>query len=218
MHGCVALTGIDMYVYPDRCHACTWIQSPSIHRNIYINVCGHPSIFRYTYFGAAPSVCGGCARGCARVVCICLRVQSPLPNAPVCLSRACVCACMRGDFLWLRPVRPHVRPLFRGGRGPHARAVRGRRVASTKVKALPEWLGQCMLLEDLCVPRPPRRRHARSQRCRRGAVLLRVRDRRAVRGGSEPPGAAARLARRYAQNTELAELPAAADWPSLKIL
>jgi hypothetical protein len=39
-----------------------------------------------------------------------------------------------------------------------------------------------------------------------------------VRGGPEPPGAAARLARRDASNTELAALPAAADWPSLKHL
>ncbi len=43
-------------------------------------------------------------------------------------------------------------------------------------------------------------------------------DRRAVRGGPGPPGAAARSARRWAHNTELAALPAAADWPSLKIL
>jgi hypothetical protein len=43
-------------------------------------------------------------------------------------------------------------------------------------------------------------------------------DRRAVRGGPEPPGAAARGARRYAYDTELAALPAAADWPSLRIL
>ncbi len=38
------------------------------------------------------------------------------------------------------------------------------------------------------------------------------------RGLPEPPGAAARWARRYADNTELAALPAAADWPSLKRL
>jgi hypothetical protein len=59
---------------------------------------------------------------------------------------------MRGDFLWLRPVRPHVRPSSRGGRGPHARAVRGRHIRATKVKALPESLGRCKLLETLCVP------------------------------------------------------------------
>jgi hypothetical protein len=39
-----------------------------------------------------------------------------------------------------------------------------------------------------------------------------------VVSGPEPPGAAARLARRDAGNTELAALPAAADWPKLKIL
>jgi hypothetical protein len=37
-------------------------------------------------------------------------------------------------------------------------------------------------------------------------------------GGPEPLGAAARLARRYAYSTELAALPAAVDWPSLKKL
>ncbi len=50
------------------------------------------------------------------------------------------------------PVQPHVRPLVRGGRGPHARAVRGRVIRFTKVRALPESLGQCKLLEELCVP------------------------------------------------------------------
>ncbi len=43
-------------------------------------------------------------------------------------------------------------------------------------------------------------------------------DRRAVRGGPGPPGAAGRWARRDATNTELAALPAAADWPNLKTL
>ncbi len=38
------------------------------------------------------------------------------------------------------------------------------------------------------------------------------------RGGPEPPGAAARVARRYAAGSELAALPAAADWPKLKKL
>jgi hypothetical protein len=50
------------------------------------------------------------------------------------------------------------------------------------------------------------------------AWLARAADRRAIRGGPEPPGAAARSARRDAGNTELAALPAAADWPKLKIL
>jgi hypothetical protein len=64
------------------------------------------------------------------------------------------------------------------------------------------------------------------RRCRSSAVGRAPRthgwrarpDRRAVRGGPGPPGAAARWARRDASNTELAALPAAADWPSLKIL
>jgi hypothetical protein len=143
----------------------------------------------------------------------------------------------------------------RGGRGPHARAVRGRDISSTKVQALPEWLGQCKLLEGLCVPRPPPpppcacaavpALRCGAWRCRAGALephraaldaaatalpvvgrrpspahawLARAADRRAVRGGPEPPGAAARWARRDAPNSELAALPAAADWPSLKYL
>ncbi len=53
---------------------------------------------------------------------------------------------------------------------PHARTVRGRYIAFTKVRALPEWLGQCKLLQGLCVPRPPPRRRARLRRCRRGAA------------------------------------------------
>jgi hypothetical protein len=162
---------------------------------------------------------------------------------------------MRGDFLWLRPVRPHVCPLLHGGRGPHARAVRGRYISYTKVKALPESLGQCKLLETLCVARPaaaaavrvrggagpallrealPRRvpgrtsrrwKRRRRRRCRSSAAaeprarMAGVRGRPARgRGGPEPPGAAARLARRDAGNSELAALPAAADWPNLKYL
>ncbi len=39
-----------------------------------------------------------------------------------------------------------------------------------------------------------------------------------VRGWPEPPGAAARSARRWAFNTEIAALPAAADWPNLREL
>jgi hypothetical protein len=77
---------------------------------------------------------------------------------------------MRGDFPWLRPVRPHFRPSLRGGRGPHAHVVRGRIISSTKVKALPEWLGQCKLLETLCVR--TRRLHAMRVRC--GALLRRA--------------------------------------------
>jgi hypothetical protein len=121
------------------------------------------------YCGAASrracgrAVAAGARAGALAFGCICLRVQSPLRmHRCVYHAHARVCACMRGDFLWLRPVRPHVCPLSRGGRGrtrggrgPHARAVRGRRISDTTVKALPESLGQCKLLETLCVPRPP---------------------------------------------------------------
>jgi hypothetical protein len=127
---------------------------------------------------------------------------------------------MRGDFPWLRPVRPHVRPSLRDGRGPHARAVRGRSIASTKVRALPESLGQCKLLEELCVPRPPppppcafaavpalrcgawrcrawhwgraaRRWMRRSRPSPACAPLARASRPARVRGGPEPPGVGA---------------------------
>jgi hypothetical protein len=50
------------------------------------------------------------------------------------------------------------------------------------------------------------------------AWLARAADRRAIGVGRSRPAAAARLARRNAGNPELAALPAAADWPSLKRL
>ncbi len=190
--------------------------------------------------GCADTRAGAPAWGC-----ICLRVQSPLrTHRCVHHAHACVCACMHGDFLWLRPVRPHVRPSSPGGRGQHARAVRGRRIDFTKVTALPESLGRCKLLETLCVPRPPPRRLALLRvraapgagagraaleaaaaaapvvgRGRAHARMLGARGRPArVRGGPEPPWAAARLSRRSAADSELAALPVAADWPNLKTL
>jgi hypothetical protein len=96
--------------------------------------------------------------------------------------------------------------------------VRGRSISSTKVKVLPEWLGRCKLLETLCV----RARSPAASRVRggAGAALLRVRccacaD---MRWGRSRPSAAAVVARRQAGFTELAALPAAADWPNLKEL
>ncbi len=177
--------------------------------------------------------------------------RSECIGVSITLVRVCV-QCV-ATFCGFGPVRPHVRLWLRGGRGPHTRAVHGRSIDSTKVTALPEWLGQCKLLEELCVP--PRRAAALRVRGGAGAALLRValpcrgagphhaaldaaaaalpvvgrgraprgmagtRGRPArVRGGPEPLGAAARLARRDAGNTELAALPAAAEWPSLKYL
>ncbi len=128
---------------------------------------------------------------------------------------------------------------MRDGRGPHARAVRGRSIDGTKVEALPESLGQCTRLEGLCVPRPPPRRRARLRRCAaaRGAAALdaaaaalpvRGRGPRAHVWRERPTGArpgragAARrgrtVASRYAYNSELAALPAAVEWPKLKTL
>jgi hypothetical protein len=49
----------------------------------------------------------------------------------------------------------------------------GRSIDSTKVKALPDSLGQCKLLEELCVPRPPPPPPVRV-RGGAGAALLRV--------------------------------------------
>jgi hypothetical protein len=70
------------------------------------------------------------------------------------------------------PVRIRLCQLLCGGRGPHARAVRGRDISRTKVKALPESLGQCKLLETLCV-----RAAALRVLGGAGAALLRVRCR-----------------------------------------
>ncbi len=123
-----------------------------------------------------------------------------------------------------------------------ARTVRRRSIGSTKVKYLPEWLGQCTLLEELCVPPAActrggagvallcgawraRRRAAPSRRsvavgCR---LLRRRRGRPGLRASGMGPRplasrAAARLARRVAYNTELAALLAAVEWPNLKTL
>ncbi len=56
---------------------------------------------------------------------------------------------------------PNQLPIVARRPQPHARAVRGRSISYTNVHALPESLGQCKLLVELCVPRPPPRRRAR---------------------------------------------------------
>ena len=77
------------------------VDSIAVHSSIDIHssrVYGHPSIFRYMYFGAAPRrACGrafppGARAGALACGCICVRVQSPVPYAPAGLSRACGCA------------------------------------------------------------------------------------------------------------------------------
>jgi hypothetical protein len=203
------------------------------------------------YFGAASRrACGRAVAAGARAYApafghICHRVQSPFR-----MHR-----CVYHVHAWRLPVAsarsPSRPPIVARRARPHARAVRGRSIDSTKVQALPESLGRCKLLERLCVPRPSpppctftavpapqccawrcraerrtaRRRMRRRRRCRSSAAaeprarMAGARSRPARgRDGPEPPGAAARSARREAHNTELAALPAAAEWPSLKTL
>ena len=86
--------------------------------DVYIHVCVHLSIFRSMYLERPRAtrvgvrLCG-CARGCARVRCIWLRVRSPFRmHRCVYHVHAAVCAGMRGHLLWIRePVRTHVCPL-----------------------------------------------------------------------------------------------------------
>jgi hypothetical protein len=130
-----------------------------------------------------------------------------------------------------------------GGRG-RTRAVHGRSIYSTKVKALPERLGQCTLLESLCVPcafvavralprvrcRAGRWAAPRGVVCGGGGGVAGRRPRRAWARMFSPRPTGARwggagaarcgrmVAHRDASNTELAALPAAADWPNLKSL
>ncbi len=88
---------------------------------------------------------------------------------------------MRGDFP-VASARWPPRLSIVSRRAPAARGRdRGRSIASTKVKALPEWLGQCKLLETLCARACRRRRLARSRRCPAHA-LLRLRCRAGALG------------------------------------
>jgi hypothetical protein len=71
-HACVH-TGIDMCVYPDRCHAYRWVhvyQSPSVPLNMLMY--GHLPISRHMYFGAASR------RACGRAVVAVARADAPI--------------------------------------------------------------------------------------------------------------------------------------------
>jgi hypothetical protein len=128
------------------------------------------------YFGAASRhACGrafaaGARAGTPALGCICLRVRSPLRmHRCVYHVGAGVCA-MRGDFLWLRP-RSAPRPsmVARRARAAHARGAR-------QVHRLHEGDGAprvarpVQALGGTVRPTPPRRRLARSRRCRRCAA------------------------------------------------
>jgi hypothetical protein len=106
MCGHVVHTGIDMCVYSDRCHAhrCVHVYlSPSIQLNIYVH--GHPSIFRYMYFGAASRrACGRAVAAGARAGALARAAsasgynrRSECVGVPITRMRVCVRA-MRGDF------------------------------------------------------------------------------------------------------------------------
>jgi hypothetical protein len=152
--------------------------------------------------------------------------------------RVCARACVVTLYGFARSTFTSV-PWCAAGAG-RMRVVRGRSIAFTKVHALPESLGQCKLLEELCVApaavrvcggagaalprvRAGRRAAPRGVGCGGGGVAgRRPPSPRAhvwrVRGGPEPLGAAALVARRDASKTDIAALPAAAEWPNLKTL
>ncbi len=106
------------------------------------------------YFGAASRrACWRAVVAGARAGCICVRVQSQFR------MHRCVCHAHAGVHAWSlcmasARLTPHSSVVACRAR-PHASAVHGRYIAYTKVKALPESLGQCKLLQTLCVPRPP---------------------------------------------------------------
>jgi hypothetical protein len=102
MYGPIVHTGIDMCVYPDRrrVYPSVHMYSIAIHSSKYMCICVdiHPFLDTYisernrdTRVGAR--LCGY-ARGCARVGLHLPQGTVAAPNAPVCLSRACVCVCV----------------------------------------------------------------------------------------------------------------------------
>ncbi len=149
------------------------------------------SIFRCMYFGAASRYACGCgvvasARADAPALgasALGYNRRSERIGVPI-TRNAGVCAFVPDLLLWLRPVRPAHLPIVARRARPHARAARGRDISSTKVKALPESLGNCTNLASLCVRCCPPPVHVRGGA---GAALLRVALPRRVLG----PGRAA---------------------------
>ena len=262
MCGHVVHTGIDMCVYSDRCraHRCVHVYlSPSVQLNIYVH--GHPSIFRYMYFGAASRrACGRAVAAGARAGALARAAsasgynrRSECVGVPITRMRVCVRA-MRGDF----PVAsarstPRLPIGARRARAARARGVRqvhllhegeGAPRVARPVQALGATVRPAPAAPPPCAFAAVRALRCCAWRYRAGrwaaprgvgcggggvagrrpsaeprARMAGARGRPArVRGGPEPPGAAARLARRSASNSELAALPAAAEWPKLKKL
>ncbi len=91
------------------------------------------------------------------LVCICVdaAVHAYVYTGSECtgVSISCVRVCVRAWRLSMDSARSTARlPDAARWARPHARAVCGRSIHSTKVKALPESLGNWKLLETLCVP------------------------------------------------------------------
>ncbi len=156
------------------------------------NVYGHPSIFRYMYFGAAPR------RACAKyIMCMDIRLYldtctserrrdarvgvrlrrvrarlrqrwAHLPQGTVAVPNASVCLSRACGcvcvYAWspLHGFGPFV-PTSAHWCAAGA-VVRGRYIHSTKVTALPESLGKCKLLKTLCV-RAAEYTHAHTRTC-----------------------------------------------------
>jgi hypothetical protein len=78
-------------------------------------------------------------------------------------AHAGVCACMRGDFLWLRPVRAHVCPFCTAARQVHLRH---------EGEGAPGVARPVQALGAPVRPAPSPGRLARSQRCRRCAAAM----------------------------------------------
>ncbi len=88
------------------------------------NVHGHSSIFRYMKLRSGVETrvwacgCGGCARVHPRWAASASGYSRRSERVGVSITHMRVCVrAMRGDFLWLRPVRPRVCPLLRSRRG-----------------------------------------------------------------------------------------------------
>jgi hypothetical protein len=140
-----------------RIDGCTCISrhpfSIYVHHPFSIYVHGHPSIFRYMYFGAA------LRRACGRAFAadapawaasaLGYNHRSECTGVPITCMRVCVRACVVTFHGFARST-PRLPIVARRAR-PHVREGHGRSIYSTKVKALPESLGQCKLLQYLCV-------------------------------------------------------------------
>jgi hypothetical protein len=181
LNGHVVHTGVDMCVYPDRCHA--WIQSP-IHSSKCIYICVCMDI--HLYLDACTSERHRDARVGVRLRRVRARVRPrgshlpqgtiTAPNASVRLSRACGCVCVHAWPLSIAAARSAARLPIGARRARAARARDARQVhphdegdGAPRVARPVQALGGTV--------RPRRRPAAVRVRGGAGAALLRVRCR-----------------------------------------